>query len=186
MLYVVIGCIAFAFLYIFDLNKLISIHRALNISFACGVFLLTLATYGIVVTPSPGFWIGSIWKVTFGLLTMAAFSLMIYSLFFALPFRKTYVAMDKIQLVNTGMWALCRHVGVLWFFFMYLFLWLATGKLIVLYAGITWTILDIVHVYMQDRWIFPQTLPGYDKYKREVPFLIPNRKSIRKCLNTLR
>lgn len=89
------------------------------------------------------------------------------------------------SVVKKGVYALCRHPGVIWFFFFYLFLWLATGIKIMLWSGIIWTGMDILHIYIQDRWLFPKTLKGYELYKKEVPFLIPNLTSAKKCFNTL-
>lgn len=185
MLYILLGCFAFMFLYIFDLNKLYNIHPVLNSFFALGVLLLSGSTLGILFTDSVKFETGTAFKVFFSMLALVAFILMIYSLFFALPFKKTYVEMKEIKLIDTGMWALCRHVGVFWFFFLYLFLWLASGKILMFIAGVIWTSLDVIHVYIQDRWIFPQTIPEYDKYKLQVPFLIPNKASISRCLSSI-
>lgn len=116
-----------------------------------------------------------------------SFCLFFYTLFFALPFRKTYCGAEDIEkVIDTGMYALCRHPGVIWFFFLFLFLWMASGKAMMLQAAIIWTIMDIIHVYIQDRWIFPKTLTGYELYKEKAPFLIPNLSSIRKCMAALK
>lgn len=184
--YIIIGCIAFVFQYIFDLNKLFNIHRSFNIFFAIGNLLVAAATIGILVSNGPGFHPPIVLQILFSILAIISFVIMIYSLFFALPFKKTYVDMGPVELIDTGMWALCRHVWVVWFVFLYIFCWLASGKMMMFYAGVIWTVFNVIHVYIQDRWIFPHTLPGYYRYKKEVPFLIPTRKSIRRCLDTFR
>ena len=44
------------------------------------------------------------------------FVLLIYTLFFALPFDKTYQNESEKRMAYTeGVYALCRHPGVLWF-----------------------------------------------------------------------
>ena len=59
--------------------------------------------------------------------------LLIYALFFALPFQETYVVQNVGNKVCAqGMYALCRHPGVLWFTGFYLsfhygLLWAAFG-----------------------------------------------------------
>ena len=112
---------------------------------------------------------------------------MLYALFIALPFQKTYMEIEKDnKVIDKGMYALCRHPGVLWFFFFYLFLWLASGKMIIMWAGIIWTIMDIIHVYVQERWLFPKNLRGYDQYQKRVPFLIPNARSIKQFILTIK
>lgn len=184
MIYIITGCLAFVFFYIFDLNKIVFIHKNINLCFAVGGIVLVASTLGILLGDYQSFdvpgWLASI----FGLMALIALLLMLYSLFFALPFSKTYVATEPGRLIDTGMWALCRHAGVLWFIFLYLFLWLASGKTMIMWAGIIWTFMDVIHVYVQDRWIFPKIFPDYDHYKTEVPFLIPNQKSIKKCMSS--
>ena len=40
---------------------------------------------------------------------------------------------------------------------------------------------NFLYVYLQDRYIFPRYIRGYDDYKRSVPFLIPTRASLKKA-----
>ena len=186
MIYIAIGCLAFVFLYAFDLNKIIFLHKNINICFAIGIALLAVSTTGVLFSNNKSFEVPVPSQLFFGLLSIIAMLLTLYSLFFALPFGKTYIEVEKVRpVVDTGMYALCRHPGVIWFFFSYLFLWLASGKIVMMWAGILWTVMDIIHVYVQDRWLFPKTLNGYDQYKRKFPFLIPNLGSIKKSIITL-
>jgi hypothetical protein len=83
------------------------------------------------------------------------------------------------------MYALCRHPGVIWFFFLYLFLFLSTGTKVMLQAWIVWTVMDIIHIYVQDKWIFPKSLCDYQVYQGNTPFLIPSIASIKKCFSTI-
>ncbi|MFZ5945601.1 MAG: hypothetical protein ACOYVD_16015 [Bacillota bacterium] len=187
MIFILIGCLAFFFLYIFDINKVLLLHKNLNILFAVGVLLLAFATIGVLLSYSADFQLNIVLRVFFYLLSLFSLILIPYSLFFSLPFRKTYFEIAKENtVVDTGMYALCRHPGVLWFFFFYLFLWLASGKIMVMWAGLVWTIMDIIHVYVQDRWLFPKTLIGYERYKDKVPFLIPSLCSVKKCIITIK
>ena len=186
MIFIIIGCIAFIFLYIFDLNKIVFLHRNINICFAVGLLLLVFSTMGILLGSFENFEVSISLQLFFGAMSISSLLLIIYSLFFALPFGKTYIEVEKGNtVVDTGMYALCRHPGVIWFFFFYLFLWLASGKMMIMWAGIIWTGMDIVHVYVQDRWLFPKNLNGYDSYKNKVPFLVPNLASIKKSISSL-
>ena len=55
-----------------------------------------------------------------------AFAALIYCLFFALPFEQTYADQDSgSRVCRSGVYALCRHPGVLCFAVMYLLLGLA-------------------------------------------------------------
>ena len=54
-----------------------------------------------------------------------------------------------------------------------------------LLEGLFLTAWNIAYIVLQDFWIFPATFENYDEYKKTTPFLIPNRQSIRKGLETL-
>ena len=187
MIFILTGCFAFAFFFFFDLNNYFSLNKKLNFFFAIGVVLLCFSTVCILFSSHLQFNLPLSLRLLFGVLSAVSLLLIIYTLFFALPFRKTYCRSEDIdKVIDTGMYALCRHPGVIWFFFFYFFLWMASGKTIMLRAAVIWTIMDIIYVYVQDRWIFPKTLNGYELYKERAPFLIPNLSSIRKCISALK
>lgn len=115
----------------------------------------------------------------FGAGSLVFLGLLIYTLFFALPFDETYLKESKERLAYTeGIYSLCRHPGVLWFAGAYLCFWGMSGDLDRgIYFGlmIFWNYLYII---VQDLWIFPVTFTNYEDYKRNTPFLLPNRRSI--------
>lgn len=88
-------------------------------------------------------------------------------------------------LVDTGVYALCRHPGVLWLGGFYLFAWLAAGGAALLAAFALYTALDALYVLWQDRVIFPVSIEHYAAYRRSTPFLLPTAASLRRCLATL-
>ncbi len=181
MIYIAFGAFSFLLLYIFDFNKLYPINKLCNLCFGAGCIGLAGATLFLLIKgiPDNWFWAGSI---PFLLLSFLGLLFMLYSLFFALPFRKTYIEGDGNKVVDTGLYALCRHPGVIGFFAMYIFLWLATGSSLVFAAAIIWTVMDIIHVWVQDRYFFPKALRGYEAYRQKTPFLIPTKKSLNNCL----
>ncbi|MFA7077395.1 MAG: hypothetical protein WC147_03140 [Syntrophomonas sp.] len=180
MIYIILGCLAFIILTMFDQNKYKQIHNYLNLCFPTGILILAFSTVAILLNGFASFALPLFFRMVFYALAVLSLILQLYTLFFALPFSKTYVNLGKgNQVIDTGMFALCRHPGVIWFFFFYLFLWVASGKMTVLWAGIIWTILDILHVYIQDRWYFPKILNEYNLYITRVPFLIPNKNSLK-------
>ena len=109
---------------------------------------------------------------------LGSLGLLVHCLFFALPARDTYINPQRIKLVNTGFYALCRHPGLWWLSLLYLFLWMLLEHKAMLYLWVINTFGDIVYVVIQDIFIFPKTIDGYHMYKLETPFLIPTRKSI--------
>jgi protein-S-isoprenylcysteine O-methyltransferase Ste14 len=187
MIFILTGCLAFIFFYIFDLNQIKLLKRSLNISFAAGIALLAASTTGILLGNYNGFQVFILLKILFWMLAIVSIFMMLYALFAALPFGETYIKVKKGRnVIDTGMYALCRHPGVIWFFLFYLFAWLASGKTLMMWAGIIWTLMDIIHVYIQDRWLFPRTLSGYRHYQNKVPFLLPSLASIKNCLSSLK
>lgn len=175
------GVFAFFVLTMFDYNKLKMLHPLLNGLFAIGVGLLIIATAQILNVDQPLFTFTSIpilWVIS-GL----GFIEMIYALFFALPFNKTYLkTSSNSDIITTGLYGLCRHPGVWGFFIFYLFAALATGNGSLLIAALVWTIMDILHVWIQDSLFFVKTLQGYTLYKKTTPFLFFGIKELRKLI----
>jgi protein-S-isoprenylcysteine O-methyltransferase Ste14 len=180
---ILIGTFAFFILTLFDFNKLKMLHPLLNGLFAVGVLMLAYATAMILFSETPLFTFVStpiLWVVS-----VLGFIEMIYALFFALPFTKTYVQTESnSSLITTGLYGLCRHPGVWGFFLFYLFAALASGNGTLLIAAIVWTIMDILHVYIQDSLFFVKTLQGYTLYKQRTPFLFFGIKELHRAFNT--
>jgi len=172
----VLGFCAFAVFFLGDYNDWKWGLRELRVCFPAGVLLLTAGTALLAIR---GTALGS--GVTRGIfLALAAVFLLLLlrALFFALPAEASYARPGGRRPVRrTGMYALCRHPGVLWFGGLYLCLWPAMG--VPLWAGAAYTGLDVLLVLFEDRRVFPAVLDGYAEYQRETPFLIPTAESIR-------
>lgn len=113
--------------------------------------------------------------------------LLLYTLFPALTHGDTSTAeIGKLPLVSTGVYALCRHPGVLWMTgcCICLFIICPTEKMGILAFLVAF--FDLIYVWWQDIFIFPYTISHYNIYKSSVPFLIPSASSVVRCLNTLR
>lgn len=175
------GIFAFFVLTMFDYNKLKMLHPLLNGLFAIGVALIVYATIVILSVEVPLFTFPAtpiLW-----VLSGLGFIEMIYALFFALPFNKTYVkTSSNSEIITTGLYGLCRHPGVWGFFIFYLFAACATGNGTLLIAALVWTIMDILHVWIQDTLFFVKTLQGYTLYKKTTPFLFFGIKELRKLI----
>lgn len=99
---------------------------------------------------------------------------------FALPVDASYTRPgEKRPACTTGVYALCRHPGVLWFTGLYICLWLALG--LPLWEAAVYSGLNVLLVVFEDRCVFPARLEGYGAYQAATPFLLPNRRSIRAC-----
>ncbi len=186
MLYIIIGAIGFVVVHIFDLVALKRIPRLKPVVWCIGSGLLIYSLVMIcrypvkIELPAWSIWLG------WGVLAVSAF-LLIHSLFVSLPFRKTYVdAGVGDKLVKTGLYALVRHPGILWFPLFMISLIPISRSSLLLIAAPTFIALDIVLVFIQDKFIFGRMFRGYERYRRETPMLLPNRKSVGAFLRSLR
>lgn len=169
MNWIVIGGTAFILLTLFDLNKLYKWHWIFNAFFALGILLLTFSLIMILKEQIHyGYFEGN---YLFCSLIIIGAILQIYALFFALPAKDTYTLLDEIQLVDTGLYGLCRHPGVYGFLLMGIGFSLGTGSILITFTAIIWSLLDLVHVWIQDQFIFPLFIPGYKDYQKRVGFL---------------
>lgn len=120
------------------------------------------------------------------LLFLVSSLLLVYSLFIEIPAHNTYVKKGVgTQLITTGTYALTRHPGVIWLALFYISLALVFPSDTLFIAIITWFIMDIILVILQDKIFFPRMFPGYHDYQKITPFILPTRQSISACLKTI-
>ena len=187
MTYIGLGCLCFLFFILYDLNQIHKNHRGIRPLFAVGCITLCVLTITMSVTEFE-----SDYQVTFPavavffLLAGIQLMLLVYTLFFAVPFQEAYVEGSKQKICKTGVYALCRHPGVLFLAGFYLFLSLGLGKPFMLLAGTVYTGMNLLYILLQDRYTFPRLFEGYDDYRKETPYLIPDADSIRKCISDLK
>ena len=181
MMYLLPGILGFVAFCLFDVNKIRWRSKVLNVFFALGAALVLLSTLLCI----PDVSLRDLLSEPKGCLALTGLLLsglgLVYVLFFALPFESTYTESDALPLVDRGAYALCRHPGFWMFGLFYFFLWqFFTGSR--LFAGfVLYTACNFLYVCVQDRYIFPRYIGGYDDYKRSVPFLIPTRESVKKA-----
>ncbi len=184
MEYILLGIAGFLVAYLFDL---VSLRKTLYAKQAIGLVAVCLTGYSHLMVCSRGerlalpagfSYVG--WPL-FGLASLA----MIYSLFLEIPFKQTYLAGgvgDK--LVTTGTYALVRHPGILWYALVLISLIFISRRQLMLFAAPLWLLMDVLYVWIQDRFFFPRMFPGYGRYQRETPMLIPDRASLSRCFTT--
>lgn len=173
-----LGTAAFALFFLGDWNDWKWETKPLRACFPAGLALLTAVT----VLQSDVFASGTA-GVRLAFLAPAAvfFALLVYTLFFALPAADAYVRQEERRPACTrGVYALCRHPGVLWFTGLYLCL--VPAVRLPLPAALLYSVCNVLLVLFEDMCVFPARLTGYDAYKRVTPFLLPSRRSLRRCL----
>ena len=100
--------------------------------------------------------------------------LLVYTLFFALPFDSTYCQdAENLKVCRTGIYGVCRHPGIWWFFGCFLCVGMAAGTNEILTGGLILSGFNLAYAWYQDKWIFPEEFCDYREYQKEVPFLLP-------------
>ena len=186
MIFIVLGVVAYLLFFLYDINSILMKNKLLNCCFFAGIFLLAASTAGIIISSAELVKLPVIRTSICGLLAAVFFALLIYTLFFALPFKDTYVGTEAPPKVyRDGIYALCRHPGVLWFIGMYFFMGLTLQSPMFYIASVIFSCLNLIYVIFQDHWTFMKMFPDYEQYKQETPFLLPGIHSIKKCFKTI-
>lgn len=187
---VVLGTISFILYALYDLEQVGFIshrfHKITKTFFTSGSVFLVAATVLLLGKMDIFSMKLNVKMVLFLFLAAIFLALLIYTLFFALPFEKTYVSQDAHKTYDKKMYALCRHPGVLWFAGFYFCLWLAFGGMPLLVMAVWFSFLNFCYIVLQDFYTFPQVFSDYADYKKRVPFLIPNGKSLKNCFETFK
>ena len=188
MLSLLLGCLAFVLYLLYDINSYLWQRKLPRSFFLIGTLLLA----GAAVTDIRAAWLANAFTglkdAALLLLSAAAFAALLYSLFFALPFDETYAQQQNGRCVyDKGVYALCRHPGILCFFAVYLLLGLAALPFAgLLLRGLLFSLLNLAYAWFQDRITFPKTFTNYSDYQKQTPFLIPTKASIHSAVRTFR
>ena len=180
-MYILLGVAGFAACCLFDINKIRWNKKFLNLFFVLGSFLLIFSTILCIMQSdfSMIFQNFGFYRIAMLIGLLLSCAAEIYALFFALPFEDTYMESTDVPVISKGWYAACRHPGFWPLAFVYLFLWLLFSNIWLLYAFVIFTLCNFLYIYIQDAYIFPRYIRGYDEYKNKVPFLIPTKESIR-------
>lgn len=153
--------------------------------FALGVLLL-LAGLAWAALAGERTAVSPLARVLWLALSALGLALLLYALFLALPPRATYLGDGAPTLQDSGLYALCRHPGALFLPLWLLPLALGLGSGGLLRAALLASFLNLLYVWVQDRLVFPRTIPHYRDYQRRVPALLPTRRSLQAALRGLK
>ncbi len=143
---------------------------------ALGAALVRALVPGFPPLASPSAWAGAF-------LAAAGAALSVYTTLVEIPLLQRLLRLPA-GVMRRGTYAVCRHPG---FWGLVLFvggLSLLAPMPRVWFLALVWMALDFAVVAVQDVWVFPRVFPGYHQYRREVPFLIPTRKSLQQGCRT--
>jgi len=145
----------------------------------CGTLIIFVSSIIILHNGRP-FDVQLVIRLFAGALTLLFLALMVYSIVIEVRICK-----ERNTLITTGTYALTRHPGVLWFLLYYILGALFFENYDILIAGVIFTVVNVVYVILQEKYIFIKQFRGYEYYQQQTPMLIPNIKSIRRCIQTI-
>lgn len=182
MLILLLGCFSFLIFIIYDINQIKKNLVWIKPFFAIGCIILCGVTVVMILKPFQGdISVYPFVFVIFIALAIISLLLLLYTLFFAIPFYDAYVEGTKQKLCTIGVYSICRHPGVLFFGLFYLFLGIGLGKPFLLLAGAIFTLMNILYAFLQDKYFFPKAFSDYCYYQQSTNFLLPSRQSMKKC-----
>ncbi|MCK5761677.1 MAG: DUF1295 domain-containing protein [Candidatus Izimaplasma sp.] len=183
MIYLGLGILGFMLLLLFDICSLFK-RNIIKYFFAFSGFALIITSSFFIIQLNSQISF-SYWVRIISLVISSLFlCLLIYSVFIEVG-RNTYQYKNKNKLITTGTYALSRHPGVLWFLLVYLFGAIYFQNSFVLSAGIIWTVINIIYVSIQERFIFRRIFDDYGSYIKSTPMILPSSHSFEKCITTL-
>lgn len=185
MLALCMGITAFALYFIYDVNSFLWKKSVPRTFFTAGSLLIAASLVLDIRSALPSF--SGFADILLLIMSVLSVTALIYTLFFALPFEETYARKEHERPVcDQGAYALCRHPGILCFFFAYLFAGLAAlPSAELLSHGILFSLLNLLYAWFQDRITFPRTFTNYHEYQQKVPFLLPTQTSMKRFIKTL-
>lgn len=184
MIFVLIGLSSFVFFFIFDKNKLnggSAINPYLN---AMGFIILNVSTIMTIIKSKAH--LAPIGQVVIGcILAFLGIILVVYSIFIELPNDTFRAETKKTKVYRNGTYALCRHPSALWLIMVYIGIYLVWPGNIMLVMGIVISAANTIYVYIQEKFFFTELFTDYNEYKEKTPMLVPNKISIKRCLDTI-
>lgn len=107
--------------------------------------------------------------------------LLLWSVFVEFSIERKKHGIPANGLVTTGSYRFCRHPGFWWFAFFSVSIGSIRGISTYFFTILLMNSLNLLLIFIQDRYIFPKVFKGYEDYQKHVPFLIPRiRKTARK------
>ena len=165
------GGIGFTALVIYDALQLTPRSELLALASNIGSVGVALATFGtLFVAPWPD---NPLWAWMLGIVAVA--------LSVAFLWRSVYGEIRHAEIrrgeprsvIDTGSYAVVRHPGFWPYAAMHAVIFLLWRDARVAVVGGALVLMDLLLVLIEDVWIFPRLLRGYDVYKQRVPMLIP-------------
>ena len=181
MVYIILGSAAFVLVLFSDFVRL---RRMGFLRSLIWVVCAPIAAYSVVMIAISGstFDLPRALSLLGWFLLAISIGLIVYSAFLELPPKEASYA-----LVTTGTWALVRHPPILWLALLLIGLVFITQSYLLLIAAPIWWGTNLLYVWLEERFLLSKTFPSdYEDYKKTTPMLIPTKRSLQRCLQTLK
>lgn len=167
----ILGTFGFLLYFLYDWNSINMNNKFFKGAFALGTMFIGIATILMIIKYGDTTLVLNLRGIIFLMLTVINFVVLIYTLFFALPFKETYIIEENNPKVyDEGVYAICRHPGVLWLFFSYMFLSLLFQSKEMMIIGGLFSFWNFLYIVFQDKYTFMKYFSNYDEYKKNTPF----------------
>ncbi|MEG1862623.1 MAG: hypothetical protein RR198_03360 [Oscillospiraceae bacterium] len=180
MIQIVFGTIAFGLFILSDWLGYKTKSSKYMFLFYLGGILLVGATF--VCIPIREF-VLNFKNILLGIMALLSLFMLIYSVFFALDKGDDKGDENELlPLTDTGVYAACRHPGVIFLCLFYLCLYGVFTHKSLFICLCFFSIYDIFYVIWQDVFLFEKTIEGYASYKERTPFLLPTVGGVKNCV----
>lgn len=179
MMYIGFGILGFVLLFVADYCGLRNRCAYKNIAALSGTFLIFISSI-VILTLGYNYELGMSYRLIGLVLGVTFLLLTIYSIVIEVSKNN-----DEKKLITTGTYALSRHPGVIWLFLYYFFGSFFFADYMILIAGVCFTIVNVLYVYLQEKLIFKHIFDNYDEYIKTTPMILPTKSSLQKCLKTI-
>lgn len=178
MVYIFIGVLGFVSLLLFDIYSLMNKNILKYFFGILGVALIIGAT-GLILYENIELKFSTVVIISNFLFLILFSGVLVYSLFIEVGLMTTYGKDNKPSLVRNGTYGLSRHPGVIWLFIVFVNFYFIFGNELIIYAAISWTVVNVIYVYIQEKFIFEKIFIDYVDYKKATPMIIPTINSIK-------
>lgn len=167
---VILGTIGYILFFIYDINSIHWNNSIIKRFFFIGSIFILVGTIFEFVSNFKNIQF-DLFHIIFIFLSILFFILLIYTLFFCFSFDETYIKQTNRKVYDKGMYGICRHPGIYWFFLLYVSLGMIIYPSSFIFKGILLSFYNLVYALFQDSYTFMHTFDDYDLYKKNVPFL---------------
>lgn len=167
------GITGYILLVLYDLSQLrasawLRIPLSLGFPLTALPYLLLLSRYRLPIADST-------LRSLFYMVCLLFGILLTYSAVFEIPLyqlRHTADGTKEPEVYSRGTYRHSRHPGFIWYTCINILFILAYQKMEITILMSILTLCNFALIVLEDVFIFPRTLAGYDRYKQHVPFLL--------------